>query len=672
MQLVAKRAGLEIEPVIKDFKSLIADLQAGSIDVLPAVWHRPEREAFMHFLPPYYQTRFIAFVNDQRAWVKHPSDLNELQIVGVRGYASTKQLYDYFPPEQVTEVESLMTALTMVNDGEADVYLGSMATVNYLLAEHQLLHVLNRDILRGTAFENGDLMHIGVRKDLSHLASILRKAQATITAKEMEELRSRWLATPGDGWSLRYVVMLVAGSVVVSGLFIGIFASWGIGLRRSLQAGEARRLELIKQKLDLQNVIESADAGIWSIDEQYRVTFFNSIFAKMIRDIFGHELQSGDCLLDLPSKDIATLWRQRYDRALLGESYKFDEHMPAEYGDQYLSYRMTPLQVEQQVVGVTCIMHDVSQQKQLELELRESMTRAEDATRTKSMFLANMSHEIRTPMNGVLGIASLLGETRLSKEQRELLELIQNSGVALMDILNDILNLSKIESGAFEIKPTPMLLRPFLSNLIRITQQMDGAPNLGISFECDDQLPEAVLVDQGRLRQCLTNLLSNAVKFTMDGTVKLRVRADHGAYVILEVVDTGIGISAEGQKEIFGAFYQEDFSMTREHGGTGLGLAITKQLVELMGGSLEVRSEYGHGSTFSIRMPLPKVEAPSATERPKTSSLPTAFQGRVLIVEDNKVNVLVMQKMLRRKGLQVEVASDGSEALQSLQEQTDL
>jgi signal transduction histidine kinase/ABC-type amino acid transport substrate-binding protein len=638
MWLMAERAGLEIRPVVDEFGDLVTALQDGHIDVLPAVWHRVEREEFLRFLPPYHHTRFVAFVHEQHDWVQRFRDLADLRVVGVVGYASTAQLYQHFDGSQITEVSSPLAALTMVNNGEADIYLGSMAAGNYLLAEHQLLNVMNRDVLRGTVFENNDPIHIAVRKELGHLVSILRKAQASITASEMEGLRSRWLTGPTDGWSFRYVLTFILVGSALCAFFIAVVTTWAMRLRRRLQAGEARRLELIKQKIDLQNVIESADAGIWSIDGHYRLTFFNTIFADLIRDIFGHELHVGDCVLDLPSAEVATMWRQRYDRALLGESYTFEEQMPAEYGEQFLSYRMTPLQVQEDIVGVTCVMHDVSRQKQFEFEQRQSMARAEDATRTKSMFLANISHEIRTPMNGILGIATLLSETRLDKEQRELLGLIQSSGVALMDILNDILNLSKIEAGAFEIKPTEMVLRPFLSNLIRITEQMERASNLTIRLDYDDQLPEAVLVDQGRLRQCLTNLLSNAVKFTHEGSVTLRVRPDQGAYVLMEVIDTGVGISIEGQKEIFGAFYQEDFSMTREHGGTGLGLAITKQLIELMGGEISVRSEYGHGTAFTIRMPLPEVQAPPTTVRPKTAALPVAFQGRVLIVEDNKVN----------------------------------
>jgi PAS domain S-box-containing protein len=310
-------------------------------------------------------------------------------------------------------------------------------------------------------------------------------------------------------------------------------------------------------------------------------------------------------------------------------------------------------------------LRDVTERKRLEFELEAARSRAEAAVRAKSSFLANMSHEIRTPMNGVLGFADLLLNSDMSAENRHHAQLIVDSGKAMMRLLNDILDLSKIEAGQMQISPETIDLRHAVRSCIKLVQPAASQKGLQLDVHVADGLPVHVLVDGLRLRQIILNLLANAVKFTPSGRVRLRaniVDGEAGATLEVTVEDTGIGIPADRQAAVFELFTQAEHSTVKRFGGTGLGLAISKQLADLMGGSLELASEEGVGTTFRLHLPL--VEARSSEDTPaSTSSAAQANRSlRVLLAEDHDVNQALMRAMLLRLGHECVIVGDGLQA----------
>jgi len=313
----------------------------------------------------------------------------------------------------------------------------------------------------------------------------------------------------------------------------------------------------------------------------------------------------------------------------------------------------------------------------LEQAAEQSRQLARDATQAsqaKSQFLAMISHEIRTPMNGVIGMTSLLLDSPLTHAQRDYADTIRTSGDALLTIIDDILDFTKIESGRFHLAPAPFDLRDCIRGATALLLVRAREKSIALLAEVADDVPAKVVGDANRLRQVLVNLLGNAVKFTDAGAVVLSVRMDdahEGAAVLFEVRDTGIGIDDEARARLFEPFTQGDASISRRFGGTGLGLAITRRLLELMGGTITVDSSPGVGSTFTAVVPLPAHEAahdgsPSAETRLPPEHPVASRRGRALLAEDNPVNRKVALLMLDRLGWQVDSAVDGREALDRL------
>jgi signal transduction histidine kinase/BarA-like signal transduction histidine kinase len=303
---------------------------------------------------------------------------------------------------------------------------------------------------------------------------------------------------------------------------------------------------------------------------------------------------------------------------------------------------------------------------------KEMLIRLEQAMRAKGEFLANMSHEIRTPMNGLLGSIRLLLDSGITDGQREWVDTIRNCGETLLHLVNDILDLSKIEAGKLKLERLPFLIKELVNETLAMVVPMADAQGLRIVREFDEALPPALIGDPQRLRQVLLNLLSNAVKFTERGTVTIgvamRERRGDRVELRLTVKDTGIGIPPEAQKSIFEPFTQADGSTTRRYGGTGLGLTICRELVALMQGKLELKSAPGAGSTFTVDVGFPVAAEAVAAHRPAGDRIPRSQRPlRILLAEDNPVNQRVGAVLLQKMGHQVDLVGDGRKAVAAVE-----
>ena len=324
---------------------------------------------------------------------------------------------------------------------------------------------------------------------------------------------------------------------------------------------------------------------------------------------------------------------------------------------------------------VFAVARDVTDRVAAEAEMKAAHAAAQAANQAKTDFLANMSHEIRTPLNGVIGVVAALAQTELSPDQREMVGLVETSGLTLERLVSDILDLSKIEAGRLEIETEPFDLAHALDGVLEINRLKAEDKGLAFAADVDEAARGVFLGDAVRLKQVVGNLLSNAVKFTDQGGVRLRVSlteaGDGPALLTVEVRDTGVGFDAETGAALFRRFSQADATITRRFGGTGLGLSICKAIVEMMGGEISASSEPGRGSQFRATFPLPRVEAADHDARPANDTSGTPLSRvdalRVLLAEDHPINQKVVQLILAPLGAEITVTEDGAQALAAFQ-----
>ncbi|WP_456462701.1 ATP-binding protein [Lutibacter sp.] len=316
---------------------------------------------------------------------------------------------------------------------------------------------------------------------------------------------------------------------------------------------------------------------------------------------------------------------------------------------------------------------DITDRILTDIELKKAKESAEESLKVKNEFLANMSHEIRTPLNAIIGFTDLLLETKLTTEQKLHLETMQNSGEILLSLINDVLDLSKLESGKLETEVIPFNLHKQLNEVVRLMKIKAREKNISLNLEIDKNTPKQVIGDPTRLGQILLNLIGNAIKFTNKGSVTVSVKqlkeSTNSTTVFFEIKDTGIGIVSNKINTVFGAFTQAKSDTSRIYGGTGLGLTIVKKLVSLLNGQITVESKFGKGSVFKFTLPLQKGSNKITVEEYEEElSMDKPLNLDVLLVDDNKTNQLLGKTRLERWGCNVDLANNGIEGVKKTQQ----
>jgi len=416
-------------------------------------------------------------------------------------------------------------------------------------------------------------------------------------------------------------------------------------------------------------VVESLQEALFETDLDGNWTYLNPAWTEITG--FSTEESLGRRMADFVHEEDRELHRRRFEPLLRHEkdASRFDVRYRTRAGGMRwfeIHVRATEDGAGHRI-GTTGTLRDITEQRELSDALMKASQEALAASRLKSEFVANMSHEVRTPINGVVGLTTLLLDSSLTLEQRDLAEGIRSSAEALLTIVNDVLDISKIEAGKLSIEPVSFVLRREIEQALEPVAVKAHKKGLALRLTCAPELPESVISDPTRIRQVLINLADNAIKFTHQGTVAINVAVtsrEEARRLRFDVVDGGIGIPADKLDAIFDKFTQADNSTTRKYGGSGLGLAICKQLVELMNGHIGVTSEVGAGSTFWFELPLVEAARPKAVHPGDgTEAAPLRRGFTVLVAEDNTINQKVARRFLEKLGCTVEIVDNGEDAV---------
>ncbi|HDS0948769.1 TPA: transporter substrate-binding domain-containing protein [Stenotrophomonas maltophilia] len=582
------------------------------------------------------------------------------------------------PRAKIIAARSAEQALQRLQAGEADAYIGNLALVDHLLRERYPGRLL---IAAPAGFS--DQLALAVNRRHAALATTFDRLMLQMSARERESLRNDWLAveySPGMDWGrvLRWTLPLLL--VLLTAAVVHALSHWR--LRR--EVSDRRRVE---QRLA--EVTDNLPATVYQARREADGTLSFPFIAGDVQALFGVSrdqatADAGLLLSRIEEDDRAVVLRAVEVAARNFAPLAFEFRVSTEGVTRWVRSQAHPYSTEAGAVTWSGYWVDVSEARAQADALATAKLEAEQAADAKSRFLATMSHEIRTPMSGVLGMLEVLTHSPLDAEQKRIIAVIEDSAQMLRQILDDILDYSRMEAGALRLEPVPLPLRPLLESVCRLLAPQASARGLELRVDIDPRLASAHEVDGVRLRQIVFNLLSNAIKFTQEGSVRLQLEvmgettAEGSQPLRLSVSDTGIGIAPQQIPTLFEPFTQAGAYIQRDHGGTGLGLSICRRLVHKMGGELILESTLGEGTRVEVLLSL--VEAGSEdvaallAEQQQVSLLPPPLrQARVLVVEDHPTNQAMMAWRLQQLGVPHVLVEDGQQALDRLaQEPFDL
>ncbi len=658
---------------------------AGSADVITSLFFSEKRAERFSFSEPFVDVPASIFVKADRPDIAGLADLTGKRIAIQRGDYARDFLESKGIRFDLVATDSFAEATEAVLSDRADALIGD---------EQIVLYYLYRNRLTEWAKKVGEPLYVGkncmaVKQDNPMLASILAKSvQHARQTGVIDTISRKWLGTalvPQQGVFGRMVpyLLLVSLAGAVGTVLVLV---WNRQLSRRVAE---KTDELEKGKMELRQLVEelsntnsrleeelgrtrllfecSRDAMV-RIDPDGKAGAVNRRFAEMLgytqEELLALYVWDWDALADKPR--ILEMLASLDDRGDLFETChrrKDGTVINVEVCSSSFVWQGRKM--------IYCACRDITERKQYEAELAEARYLAESANRAKSEFLANMSHEIRTPMNGVLGMTELLGFTELTPRQQEYLDCIRSSGKSLLALINDVLDLSKVEAGKVELEYLDFSLRYAIQDVVNTQLSAIHQKHLDLTVTLADDLPEIVKGDQLRFKQVLLNLLNNAIKFTPSGSISITARLleqqQFSTLVRVEMRDTGIGMAPEVQQRVFEPFTQADSSTTRSYGGTGLGLSICRQLARMMGGGITVESVPGQGSSFFFDLPFGGGSAALAHQGAAAlQPEETGWSGpplTVLVAEDNSTNMLYLSGLLGKLGLGMVVAENGSQAL---------
>ncbi len=677
--IIAQR--LELKPVWKLMKwaRIREELDNGSIDLIQGIAFSPARAQELQFSNPHTNTWRTFFVRNNSRFTNQ-DQLKKAEILVQEGDIALDYIRDNEFAGKVVELPTQEDVIHLLSTG-----VGDAALINYMNGMH-LIKTLDLENIIAIRGEIQPRYYCMASKDPELIARIDKVLSQLESDGTLEKLQNKWFGEYSSKFTalansrstgILPLVMLLLTSLATIALLAARFFPIKRKLQDCTEAGKLTEHELEELRRDYQIFLKGP-----IVVYKHKTKPYSTIYVSDGLRAWGYDPQLAIENADNYTDIVFSEDRPEVDQLLESQISNGIETELKQYRIVTKSGEIRWVLDYNQIIkedsgeyAVYGYMVDITSQKALEAELLEAKEKAETASIAKGHFLANMSHEIRTPLNGIMGFVQVLMQMEASPEQREYYDIIYSSGQSLMKIVNDILDVSKIESGKMDLIFTDFNPAYLIRDMVKSFAYQREKAGVDIRSNINENLPALLNGDMLRLRQVLINLLQNAMKFTEEGYIEVSAevynRSDSDIRILFCVKDTGIGIDPMKQKDIFDNFSQLDNRITRKYGGTGLGLSIVKRLVELMGGFIWVESKPNEGSSFFFILPFRlqnEVKAEHILTRQQELREEFLPHLKVLLVEDELVNQSATKKQLEQWQLDVTIANNGQEAVDLYQQ----
>ncbi len=670
LELVRLRTGLRFDvkrsPSLTDMLSQVSEGQA---DMIGALVSSDVREDRLSFSRPYIDNSFVLVTRKDQGAPSYLEQMDGKRLAITQGSPMLDWLGRKYPRVVPLEIDNPFQTLDMLSLGRAE-----GAVVSLLSADYFLSSGIFEDRLQMTATVGEDpaLISMATSRNAIELSSILDKALASIAPQDLAAINNRWRVYTPSSANWHDYQRLIYQIIVGAGLLLLGLLAWNAWMRRQIRQREAAERALGDQFEFMRALVEGTPHPIYVRDREGMLRMCNDSYLKVFsaqrEDIIGKSATEGGLGNAFEAREYAA----DYQRVMASDTALILDR-PLHIGERELTIYHWILPFRDslgEVQGIIGGWIDISERRQLIEDLQAAKEQADAASRAKSTFLATMSHEIRTPMNAVIGMLELaLKRAEHGELDRSAIEVAYSSANDLLDLIGDILDIARIESGRLSLNPERANLRRLVESVLRVFDGLARQKDLELVLELDSRINADVLIDPLRFKQILSNLVSNAIKFTPMGRIKVVLQAAESPdpqllHLHITVQDSGIGISVEDQQRLFEPFAQADNTGQMARTGAGLGLVICRSLCMMMGGNLSLDSTPGHGTRISMNLVLTTLEALSGqpvAEQPVAVAHQTL---RILIVDDHPANRLLLCQQLGYLGHHCEMAENGARGLE--------